>query len=99
MTEFEKCAREYCEVKVQHVGLKRLIWMLPCTEEERDGTGRWDEGPPAAPCWHEMDEGAICIEEACENCQKTHPMVERRRELGKQLPNLAKAMYRAFREG
>lgn len=95
MNEFEKCAREYCDVKVQHVDLKRLILLLPCQVEGDPIPGEsWDNEPP---CWMEIDEGAICLDEACENCQTTRPMVERRRELGKRLPNLAKAMYRAFR--
>ena len=87
--EFERCAREYCEVKVRHVDLNRLIRLAPC-EFEGD--------PDCRPCWLEIEEGAICLDEACESCQTTHPLVEQRRALGKRIPNLAKAMYATLRK-
>lgn len=94
MNEFEKCAREYCEVKIRYNELRRKIWKLPCTEE---CASSWGDGG-TTPCWYEYRDGGITIEEACENCATSIPMAEERSELGKRLPNLAKAMYRAFRE-
>ncbi len=96
MNEFEKVAREYCDVKVAHVDLNRLIRLSPCTEEggARPGDHQYEYQPP---CWTEFDEGAIALDECCENCQTTIPLVEQRRQLGERLPNLAKKMYREFR--
>lgn len=88
MNEFEKCAREYCEVKVRTIDLNRLIRLAPC-EFEKD--------PDTQPCWWEIDEGAISLDEACENCQTTYLILKQRRILATRVPNLAKAMYRVFR--
>lgn len=89
-TEFEKLAWEYCEVKVRVVDLRRLVAKLPC-EVEGD--------PDCRPCWMEYDEGAITLEECCESCQTTRPLVDERRRLAVALPNLAKKMYAEFRKG
>ena len=89
MNEFEKAAREYCEVKVRVVDLRRRVAKLPC---------EWEGDPDCRPCWVEYDEGAISLDEACESCQTTRPLVDERRRLAVALPNLAKAMYREFRK-
>lgn len=98
MTEFEKCAREYCEVKVRQVDLNRRIRKLPCEFEGDPVPG--DEGYNAyqPACWLDIDRGAICLDEACESCETTYPLLKERRALGPRLPNLAKAMYRAYRK-
>lgn len=97
MTEFEKCAREYCEVKVRQVDLNRLIRLLPClVEGERQPYS--DGYRNAPPCWVDIDEGAICLVEACENCETTYPLLQERRNLGSRMPNLAKKMYAAYRQ-
>ncbi len=97
MTEFEKVAREYCDVKVRQVDLNRLIRLCPCSVEGDPIPG--DEGYNAyqPACWLDIDEGGICLDEACENCQTTYPLAQERRRLGVKLPNLAKKMYRAYR--
>jgi hypothetical protein len=95
MTEFEKCAREYCDVKVRQVDLKRLIRLSPCSVEGEPKIYEYGTHPP---CWVEIDEGAICLDEACENCQATYPLAQERRRLGVKLPNLAKKMYATYRE-
>jgi hypothetical protein len=95
MSEFETCAREYCDVKVRHVDLKRLIHKLPCKSENRRRFSYSEESEN--PCWWDYGEGSITLDEACENCQITIPQVKERGHLGKLLPNLAKAMYAAYR--
>ncbi len=97
MNEFERRAREYCEVKVRAVDLNRLIRLSPCDvegERRADGHGGFENTPP---CWWDIDEGAISLDEACESCQTTYPLLIQRRLLGLRIPNLAKAMYRQFR--
>ncbi len=98
MTEFEIYAREYCKVKIKQVDLNRLIRKRPCLVEGDPVPG--DEGynvyQPA--CWLDIDKGAICLDQACENCEVIYPLLEERRALGPKLPNLAKAMYRAYRK-
>ena len=98
MTEFEKVAREYCDVKVRQVDLNRLIRLAPCSAEGDPIPG--DEGytDNQPPCWVDIDDGGICLDQACENCQATYPLAQERRRLGVKLPNLAKAMYRAYRK-
>jgi len=89
MNEFERRAREYCEVKVRAVDLQRLIRLSPC---------EFNGGPDTPWCSIEIDEGSISLDEACKNCQTTYPLLEQRRILGFRIPNLAKAMYAAFRK-
>lgn len=95
---FLHAALRYCGVKVRHVDLNRLIRLAPCEEHgtPRPGDYGYSEGTP--PCWEEIDEGSICLDEACENCQATYPLLQERRELGRQVPPLAKKMYREFRK-
>ena len=95
MSEFEKCAREYCDVKVCYVDLQRMIRKLPCEFGNRRRYS-YDEGTEN-PCWLDYREGGITLDEACENCQITIPKSEDRSRLGRLLPNLAKAMYAAYR--
>ena len=85
---FLHAALAYCDVKVRQVDLNRLIRLLPC-EVEGD--------PDCRPCWIEIDEGAIYLTDACNNCQTTYPLLQKRRDLGVQLPNLAKKMYVLYR--
>ena len=94
MSEFEKCAREYCDVKVRFLDLQRMMRKLPC---EFENGGRYNDEGIENPCWLDYREGGITLDEACENCQTTIPQVEERRRLGKLVPNLAKAMYAAYR--
>ena len=95
MSEFEKCAREYCDVKVRFLNLQRMMRKLPCEFENRSRY-RYDEEPDN-PCWLDYRGGCITLDEACENCQTTIPQAKERRRLGKLLPNLAKAIYAAYR--
>ena len=86
---FVHAALRYCDVKVQAVDLQRLIRLAPC---------EWGRDVDCEVCWVEMDVGNFFnLDEACENCQMTYPLLEQRRALGKRLPNLAKKMYAAFR--
>jgi hypothetical protein len=85
---FLHAALDYCDVKVGCVDLNRLIRLAPC---------EWGRDADSDACWVEMDVGNLNLDEACENCQTTYPLLLQRRELARHLPNLAKKMYRLFR--
>lgn len=89
MNEFEKCAREYCAAKTKWLEIRKQMRALPC---------EWED--PGLPCWMDDRNGdPIPVEDRCDSCQKTYELKLKRWEIGSFLPGLAKAMYRAFREG
>lgn len=104
MTEFEKCAREYCEARLMYLDLKKQIRAkaAECDSLEEVNEPEHEYNPViiGTPCWLETDGygDQLSVEDRCEACQENQVLVEKRRAIGRKLAGLAMAMYRAFQQ-